>query len=291
MSDENNTNTSVENTTNTGVENNNDVAVDNALKKSPSLNYRRITELDELATTILADMLVNLTNFHLLVSRVVERAEKFTDLTHEERIELAILSLNKTIDTLDISNDDKKNLKLSLPNMVNIFIKASNKELKLKGGKLHKTTITSPHVIADKLFERIRDFIADKNYTSENLLSNIFVITSNAMILVNQYPKLSGLEKKTLVINALLKLLDYLSEDDSKNYNKDTILRIKTFVETIVSGSIDMFVSGYKGKYNVGHRAGGGNNKMNVILSILSLCMVCLKNNNLTPYEVNDDNV
>lgn len=94
----------------------------------------------------------------------------------------------------------------------------------------------------DDLYDQLKKAIVNKKITT----SSIVIIASQAMEIVQQYPDLTGAQKKDIVLGLLHRLVDDSKiDDDEKKAVKDAI-------DTTVSVSIDLIKLAYHRKLHLG---------------------------------------
>ena len=98
------------------------------------------------------------------------------------------------------------------------------------------TGLTDVEIITDdlinKLYESLCMIIANKKVTT----INIVMIATNLMQIVEKYPKISGIQKKSLVIQVLKKFVIDQSDGDTEN-------ALLLFIDTFLPSVIDTIIS------------------------------------------------
>lgn len=98
------------------------------------------------------------------------------------------------------------------------------------------TGLTEVEIISDysinKLYESICMILVDKKVTT----INIVMIATNLMQIVEKYPKISGIQKKSLVIQVLKKFVIDQSDGDTEN-------ALLLFIDTFLPSVIDTIIS------------------------------------------------
>ena len=98
------------------------------------------------------------------------------------------------------------------------------------------TGLTEVEIITDdlinKLYKSLCMISADKKVTT----INIVMIATNLMQIVEKYPKISGTQKKSLVIQVLKKFVIDQSDGDTEN-------ALLLFIDTFLPSVIDTIIS------------------------------------------------
>jgi hypothetical protein len=194
-------------------------------------------EYKELVTTL------NVTenNFILVITKCLERVNKIKNLSEQDKYDVAILIINKLVDEVPGTDEnDKYYLRNMVPSLVNIVLDASKGKLKLNVKRKNKQTVDVKQII-DDLYKQIVDIIKENHYTAKYICTNVVVIVGMLMSAVEQYPNLTGMEKKAIVVKIFDKLIDELvvlfpDMDDTLKY-------LVQHAKMMLPSVIDMLVS------------------------------------------------
>ena len=221
-----------------------------AVPKEPTEEeYIPTQEVKELANEIyeeykelLESLNINTTNFILIVTKSLERVNRIKKLNDQEKYATTILILNQLVEEVpDTDETDRYYLKNMVPSLIRIVIDASDGKLKLNVKRLkRKKTVNVKQVIED-LYEQIKQIITDNNYSAEYICTNVVVIVGMLMTAVEQYPELTGMEKKAVVIKIFDRLIDDFTDifPDMDDNLKGLVQQAKLMLPSV----IDMLVS------------------------------------------------
>ena len=164
-----------------------------------------------------------------------------------------------------IEEKNKNSLIKLIPNTIETLIKVSNGEFirNIKNKKQnhkneYKIDISS---ISEQLLNKVLSFINSDNRNSKYLVENSTVILLETMNILEEYPTLSGIEKKSLAVKTFQKLLThpYIKKDDLDPLMSDLLI---TTTETMPS-LVETIISITKGNFKLNEQ------KINKCISIL----------------------
>lgn len=185
---------------------------------------------------------INVTNFILVVTKCIERVDNIYNLESQDKYIVAVLVLDKIIDdVLEVNENDKYYLHNIIPSLIEIVIDASKGRLKLNIKHIKKVKHVEITQIIDDLYRQIKNMIEEDNYSVEYICTNIIVIVGMLMTAVERYPDLTGIEKKSIVIRVINKLIDEIC---LKYPNLDPALKLLIEqAKIMIPNVIDMLVS------------------------------------------------
>ena len=117
--------------------------------------------------------------------------------------------------------------------------KRSFKPTLIRQEERHMLPISIPKDIANDLQNMMNRLTAEKELSSENII----YIVSNLMSTVGKYKKLSGVEKKEIVLLFINNIIDNSNLDDTVK------ISLQLAVSTVVPNAIDILVDISHGKY------------------------------------------
>ena len=191
---------------------------------------------------LLESLNINTTNFILIVTKCLERVNKIKKMNDQEKYATTVLILNQLVDEVpDTDETDRYYLKNMVPSLIRIVINASDGKLKLNIKKLKRKKTVNVKQIIEDLYKQIKQIITDNNYTAEYICTNVVVIVGMLMTAVEQYPELTGMEKKAIVIKIFDKLIDDFTDifPDMDDNLKGLVQHAKIMLPSV----IDMLVS------------------------------------------------
>jgi len=184
------------------------------------------------------------TNFPLLVIKLVEFVEKYKTLTGFEKRDLVINILTKVLKENNTLEEKNKNTLIKLlPNTIETFIKVSNgeftKNLKNKKQKHKNEFQIDIDEISEQLLNRLLSFINPENQNSKYLVENSTIVLLKTMNILEEYPTLTGIEKKSMAVKTFQKLLAHFNKDDLDPLMSDLLTTtsdaMPSLMETIIS--------------------------------------------------------
>jgi hypothetical protein len=205
----------------------------------------------EVIRKIQHDIKINNGDVIKLITYVLILVEKIQKpLTSEEKLYIATKVTENTIDEIPhLTEQDKKDIKQLIPNTIEIIVEASKG--KFSFGKKKKTNKQEVNTvdITRKIYKRLRKLIKDDNYDAKRLSANIFILLTQVMSMVDEYPYLSGQEKKeisTTVFSMLLNDIDTIFPDMTEEDKTLLIMSVR-----LLSPMIDNIIDGIRGKIDI----------------------------------------
>lgn len=197
------------------------------------------------------DIKINNGDIVRLVSYVMVLVEKIRKpLTSEDKMYIAIKVVENTIDKIPHLNEkDKKDIKQLVPNTIEIIVEASKGRFSFgKKKKTNKYEVDTVD-ITRKVYKRLRQLIQDNDYNAKTLSTNIFILLTQVMSMVESYPHLSGEEKKEIVMTVFTMLLDEIDViyPDITESDKSLIIASVRLLSPMIDGIID----GIRGKIDI----------------------------------------
>lgn len=160
---------------------------------------------------LIAPLNITVANFIMLVTKTIEKVSKVKEMNPEQKYDASLMVLNKLVNEIpDTDENDKYYLNNLIPSLINIVQEASQGKLKLKPSRFSKKKQVDVQTIVDDLYDNIKGIIKKNNYGAEYVCTNVVVIVGMIMTGVEQYPALTGMEKKAVVMRVFDNLLDEL---------------------------------------------------------------------------------
>ena len=192
---------------------------------------------------------VNPTNFIMVVTRVVEKVETLKSLNGDESLTLATEVLEKLMNEIPNTTEaDLRYLRTTIPGMVRTIISNSKGKSKFRTSKkaLRKAerkglANVSPVQVVDDIYHKLTVVIKKREYTSSYICTNLVVLSSMVMTMVEKYPAMSGMEKKNTVLKVLNRLVDDLPtlfpDIDQENVAlvKQSLKSLPDVIDTVVA--------------------------------------------------------
>lgn len=118
-------------------------------------------------------------------------------------------------------------------------------EVEMTDVEINGTSISVPVVASERLFQELQDIIGSGEITR----SNIVGILISLMQIVEDYDGVRGVQKKALIISALMKFIDVNVK------NSQDAIDLKLLVQLTVPTVIDTFIRVDTGNTTIGTRA------------------------------------
>jgi hypothetical protein len=184
----------------------------------------------------------------LYVMLLVERSPN--TLSSEDKLHIATETIYKTLDLLpDLSESSKNEMKLLIPNAIETIIAASKGEFSFGKPSNPDGKKVDTVKLAQKLYDRIAKFIKDEKFTADTITLNIFIIVAQLMSMIEEYPSLTGIEKKIVVLEIMKKIekdiLDFYPDMtiQQRQALKLSLMLLPSLIDKLVataSGAIDL---------------------------------------------------
>ena len=192
---------------------------------------------------------INPANYIVIVTKVIEKVDKVKSLSGDESLQLAMDVLSKLVDDVpNLTDTDRRYLDATIPGMIRTVISSS------KGGRKFRTAKKalkkayrkgmdkiSPVQISEDILHKIVVVIQKKNYQPSYICSNLIVMASMVMTMVEKYPTLSGMEKKNIVVKVLNQLVEKLPmlfdsvDPEDVELLKQSLRSLPDMIDTIVA--------------------------------------------------------
>jgi hypothetical protein len=198
-------------------------------------------------------------NFVLFIVRCMQAVRRIkADLPQYERDQLVVDLVKQVVDAMPITDEEKETIRTEcFPTIEGILVvlnAASNgllylkqAEAKIKGscfGKAGKTRdiasspVVDTEALASDVFNTVQTVIRFRQLT----ISSIISIGSTVMQIVEQYPQLSGAQKKEVALSVLRRIVD------TSNVSDDTRRVLQSVISTTLPMVIDFIVMAARGQ-------------------------------------------
>jgi len=205
--------------------------------------YLSVDSIYDKVKDILRGFELKIDNIGFLVQKVFEtvRGTKLVEKTIDEKRQLILDVCNKFFEIdFVMSVEDKICVGMTINSIIDTIMNTNlKKALQTKKNKIKETV--SPGIIIDSIVDKIETIIVNKQYSLDDVISNISSIVGMVVAFVEKYNNLDGIEKKNIVIQALTrflkerlpKIVDITSE--MKIILDITITTLPTIIDTIVA--------------------------------------------------------
>lgn len=214
-----------------------------------SSRTERISELinefiKKTISMIKSDIKINNGDVIQLVTYVMELVEKSPlSLTSEEKLYVAVEVINGSIDQVpNLTDEDKRDIKLLVSNTIEIIVEASKGRFSFGKNKKKNDVEIDTVKLTEQIYDRVKKLIKDKKYDAKTLSKNIFIILTQVMSMVDEYPSLTGAHKKAIVLAVFAKLVDEIDiiypeiTDDDKQLIRTAVVFLSPMIEQIING-------------------------------------------------------
>ena len=214
------------------------------------------------------------TNVVILVTKVMTITGKVSTLTGMEKKNLVLSICERILDEdTTIDKEEQKFIHLTLHSLVDLMVDVSKGKLKLNNKLSNKKKAVVPRLppgqIIDSVIDKLKTIIKNRKYSCQEIIVNLSIITGMVMTIIEQYPYLSGIEKKNIVIQVLKRLIKK-ELPNIVNVSDENQVMINLALETLPN-IIDTLIGVSSGKVKV--------NEQTVATGCLAL-FSCLKNKN-----------
>ena len=189
----------------------------------------------------------NKLEYGLLVVKVMEFVESLNKLSSQDKCTVATRCIIEVIIESDsIPEDTKNDLITTIPGSIETVIQLT------KGEPLNRNVkgldIVESTYVTKRAVERIVEYIRQKNYNSQGILENIFMILTQIMYIVGSYPSLSGQQKKDIVVDVIRQIVTKYRDTETGKKIPDHFVKM---VLDSVPSLVDILVSVSEGKFNI----------------------------------------
>jgi hypothetical protein len=197
---------------------------------------------------------LNVVNLMLLVSKVGQVVGNVKGLKSEQRRNLMYQLVLKLLGESNIEEDDMEYIQLTINNLIDTVLNVANGKIKVKvhNKKRNKRLKNiQPGQIVESLLEKVKTTIIRKSYGTQELIINFTAIVGMVMVLVEEYPDITGVEKKNIVITVLRKLIREVLPKIYSDISENTTKRFENMLNNLPD-TIDLLtaISKKKIKFN-----------------------------------------
>lgn len=187
---------------------------------------------------IYGEIQIDKTNFFLVVVKAVEITDNFKKISGMDKKSLVVTVLKKIITELDLDDNlEKELLSESLDNIIDKIIEKSSKK-KNKKKKNKKVTKLSVGKIINELVSKLITLFSEKEINITDLLFRMINVVSKLIDLVEDYPYLSKVEKKEVVVQSIKIFINNKLPEliDMNNEEKQSLIIANLLVPQLVDG-------------------------------------------------------
>ncbi len=263
--------TTTDNTTETTTtETNEKVKQNNSLDVTVNNNLHVADKVYHIVKDTMRGFDFNVNNVIVLVTKVVEVVDRVKQLPGEEKKNLTMeVSMKLLQEDLHLSETDQQFVEITLSNVINLVVQVSKGDLVLNSKKKNKRLPNiPPGQIVDSLVDKLVTVIKNRNYSANDIVANLSVITGMVMTIVEQYPNVSGIEKKNIAVQVLNRLVR--TEIPKFVEIPEDVQHMLNVALDTVPDTIDILVAVSKGKFKINEK-----NAMH-ILGLLVKCFTPL---------------
>ena len=170
-------------------------------------NYHAV-EIYVTLKEIYKDIVIDKKNFFLVVIKAIEMIETVKGLTGLEKKTIVVDALKEIIKNLDIDDElEKELLNKSIDSIIETIIDASRNKFKYNNKKTKKVEKKTVSVIVNELVNKLVNMIDDGSIEPIQIIANTASIVGTLINVVDNYPYLTKIEKKEVIIQAILKFV------------------------------------------------------------------------------------
>lgn len=243
--------TTVETTT---TETNENVKQNNSLDVKVNNNLHVADKVYHIVKDTMRGFDFNVNNVIVLVTKVVEVVDRVKQLPGEEKKNLTMeVSIKLLKEDLHLSETDQQFVEITLSNVINLVVQVSKGDLVLNSKKKNKRLPNiPPGQIVDSLVDKLVTVVKNRNYSANDIVANLSVITGMVMTIVEQYPNVSGIEKKNIAVQVLNRLVR--TEIPKFVEIPEDVQQMLNVALDTVPDTIDILVAVSKGKFKINEK-------------------------------------
>ena len=244
------------------------------LSKKPGDNSNNVEKIYHSIKDTYRGLSIDRNNIFMVVLKGIEVIEKLKNLDGAEKYDLLRQSINIVINELEIDEDEKKFIQVSIKSFIETAILSSKGKLIQKRKGKHKekhvkkeNRIATGQII-ESLVDKLLSIVRNKKFTINDFIMNISSLVGMIIQLVNNYKYLTGVEKKEIVIQTIKQ---FINKKITKLYEiDDKTLKMLNFVIDTLPQTIDLLIS-------VNNSNHGINEIATTLISKISKCISCKK--------------
>lgn len=183
---------------------------------------------------------INTKNLNKVVVHCMELVDKYKIINGEEKFHIVVKIMDEIVNTLDIEDEDKENIKLLLPNTIETISKVSKSGFNVKNKNLVKLNTKK---VTDLVYIKVKALLIVKNnFNVEHVIKNTTQIVFSIINLIEEMPSISKRVRKDIAIHIVKRLINDLPNIDQ---NQKKILKA---VVNSLPDTIDLVVAAANGK-------------------------------------------
>jgi len=241
--------------------------VENTLDAEVNRNLEVVDKVYHIVKDNLRGLELNMGSVTILVTKVVAVADRVKKMDGANKKQLVSdVCLRMIKNDMQLPENEVIFISITISTLIDLIVQVSKGKFKINLKKKDKSLSNiAPSQVIDSLIDKLVTIVKNRNYSAQDIVINISVITGMVMTIVEQYPDFTGVEKKNMVIRVIRKLIrEELPKLVDIPDNVETMLNMSldTLPETI-----DILIAIAKGKFKI--NAENGRKIVNLLLKCL----------------------
>lgn len=244
------------------------------LSSEVNKNLEVVDKVYHIVKDNLRGLSIDMYNMTVLIAKVIEVADRVKLMSGPEKKSLVNdVCLRFVKNDIKLPENEIEFVSLTLSTLVDVILGVSKGEFKinLKRNKKNKTLSNiAPTQVVESLLDKLVTIIKNRQYSAQDIVVNLSILTGMVMTIIEQYPDFSGIEKKNIVMQVLRRLIsEELPKivDVPENVKNMLNVGLNTLPETI-----DILVAVGRGKFDINPE--NGQRIINLIIKcIMPFCM------------------
>lgn len=167
-------------------------------------------KLEELINKNLNGISINSSNMFYLVSKIYEIVDSTLKINKDKRDDYILKLITKLLKKNKVFEDDElEEMKNSIIKDIELIVNTAsgNNKLQIKKNKKKGKDLLSVEDAINVVLDKVEGIIREKKYIGTEIIQEIIPLTTTVMELVEDFPNLSGIDKKTITLEIISKLV------------------------------------------------------------------------------------
>ena len=183
---------------------------------------------------------LNIKNINKVVVNCMEIIEKYKNIGGIEKFNIVVKIMIDVVDTMNIEDIDKEDIKLLLPNTIETISKVSKSGFNIKNKNIVKLNTKK---VTELVYIKIKALlVGNNNYNTDHIIKNTTQIIFAIINIIEEMPHIPKRVRKDIVIHVVKKLIN-----DLKNITVDQKRIMKAVINSLPD-TIDLVVAAANGK-------------------------------------------
>jgi len=180
---------------------------------------------------------LNIKNINKVVVKCMELMESYKKIGGEEKFNLVVKIMMEIVDTMNIEDNEKEDIKLLLPNTIETISKVSKTGFNVKNKNLVKLNTKK---VTELVYNKVKALLVnDNNYNAEHIIKNTTHIVFAIINIIEEMPNIPKRVRKDIAMHVVKKLINDIPNitDDQKRIMKAVLNTLPDTIDLVVAAA------------------------------------------------------